>query len=75
MSHLRALISITILPIVLQFLCLTVFCLSRTIAIGIPLCITKPELMSIWYYGLGGLVVVLVPTIVRILGVGGFIRV
>ena len=25
------------------------FCLSRTIAIGIPLCITKPELMPIWY--------------------------
>ena len=32
--------------IVLQFLCL-----SRTIAIGIPLCIIKPELMSIWYWG------------------------
>ena len=45
MSHLQALISRNIVHIVLQFLCLTVFlCLSRTIAIGIPLCITKPGL-------------------------------
>ena len=44
MSHLQALIPRTIVHIALQFLCLTVFCLSRTIAIGIPLCITKPGL-------------------------------
>ena len=47
--YLQALISRNIVHIVLQFLCLTVFCPSRTIGIGIPLCITKPELMSIWY--------------------------
>jgi len=41
------------------------FCLSRIIAIGIPLCITKPELMSIWYYGGVWLVAVFVSAIVR----------
>jgi hypothetical protein len=32
-----------------SFMSYSFFCLSRTTAIGIPLCITKPELMSIWY--------------------------
>jgi len=37
MSHFQAFISSTIVYTVLQFLCLTVFCLSQTIAVPIAI--------------------------------------
>ena len=50
LSHLQALIFKNYWHI----LCYSILILTRTIAIGIPLCITESELMSISCWGWGG---------------------